>query len=194
MRTTPALRTLAAALCTGGVLTVVAAGTSAAAAPPTQTITGGGGHHGHHEPIWGTVVSRGELNLREQPTTNSAVVGSLPSGSQDRVRCAVLGQSVFGNPYWFWLVGAQAWASAAFVDTGDQGVPSCDPCPGWKDDSWKNNSWNDGNDGSHSDSWSSSSSGAWSFSASGTWSWSASGAWSAADASSNSWGQFPGGG
>ncbi|MGQ4384683.1 SH3 domain-containing protein [Streptomyces sp. SAS_270] len=182
MRTTPALRTLVAALFTGGVLTVVAAGTSAAAVPPTQTTTGG---HGHHDPIWGTVVSRGELNLREQPTTNSAVVGVLSPGSQDRVRCAVLGQSVFGNPYWYWLVGAQAWASAAFVDTGNQGVPSCDPCPGWKDDSWKNDSWHDG---SRNDSWSSSSSGAWSFSASGTWSWSAAGA------SSSSWGMVPGGG
>ncbi|MFF5306055.1 SH3 domain-containing protein [Streptomyces sp. NPDC013161] len=177
MRTTPALRTLAAALLTGGTLAVAAAGTTAAAAPTTYA-EGHGGGGGGGSPIWGTIVSRTELNVRESPTTHSPVVAALSPGSQDRVQCVVRGQSVNGNPDWYWLVGAQAWASAAFVDTGGQGVPSCsDPCPGWRDggngnsgdSNWNNDpNWNDDNS-----SWSTSASGSWS--ASGTWSWSSSG-------------------
>ncbi|MCX5559167.1 SH3 domain-containing protein [Streptomyces sp. NBC_00038] len=197
MRSTPAQRTFAAALLTGGFLTVAMAGTSAAAVPSAHTSGGGGSD----SPIWGTVVSRGDLNVRQQPTANSSLVDRLSPGSQDRVLCAVQGQSVFGNTDWFWLVGAQGWASAAFVDTGRQWVPSCqDPCPDWKDgawddDNWKNgdNSWNNSNRDSgwnNGDSdWSSSSagSGSWSFSVSGSWSFSASGS------TSSSWDWIPGG-
>ncbi|MFE9765371.1 SH3 domain-containing protein [Streptomyces sp. NPDC005808] len=192
MRTNPALRTLAVGLFTGGVLTVAVAGTSAAATP-AHTTSGGGGSD---SPIWGTVVSRGHMNVREDPTTYSSVVDRLSPGSQDRVLCAVQGQSVFGNTEWFWLVGAQGWASAEFVDIGRQWVPSCqDPCPGWKDgawddDNWKygDNSWNndhqDNNDRWNGGDSASSSSGSWSFSASGSWSWSISGS----SASSWDWG------
>ncbi|WP_405907572.1 SH3 domain-containing protein [Streptomyces sp. NBC_00828] len=199
MRTTPALRTLAVALFTGGVITVAVAGTSAAAVPSAHTSGGGGSD----SPIWGTVVSRGDLNVRQQPNANSSLVDRLSPGSQDRVLCAVQGQSIFGITDWYWLVGAQGWASAAFVDTGRQWVPSCqDPCPGWKDgawddDNWKNgdNSWNNGsnrnsgwnNGDSDWSSSSSSSSGSWSFSVSGSWSFSASGS------SSSSWDWIPGG-
>jgi hypothetical protein len=94
----------------------------------------------------------------------------------------VQGQSVNGNPYWYWLVGAQGWASAAFVDTDGQWVPTCaDPCPQWRDGNWSNANWNDPNwnDGS----WATSSSGSWS--ASGSWSFSASGS------SSSAWDWLP---
>jgi hypothetical protein len=197
MRTTPVLRTLAAALLTGGTLAVAAAGTTAAAAPPTYAEGHGGGGGG--SPIWGTIVSRTDLNLRQAPTTRSPVVGSLAPGSQDRVQCKVRGQSVNGNPNWYWLVGAQAWASAAFVDTGGQWVPSCsDPCPGWKDGNWNGNTsnWNNSNwnwnnsdpcGNSSSSSWSSSGSGSWSVS--GSWSWSVSGS-----SSGGVWSWVPGGG
>ncbi|MFE2262018.1 SH3 domain-containing protein [Streptomyces griseosporeus] len=144
MRTTPALRILAAALLTGGTLAVSAVGTTAAAAPPTfaEGHEGHGGGHGSG-PVWGTIVSRTDLNVRQQPTTHSPAVGSLAPGSQDRVECKVRGQSVNGNPYWYWLAGAQAWASAAFVDTGGARVPTCaDPCPQWKD-GWRNADWSD---------------------------------------------------
>ncbi|MEU1038138.1 SH3 domain-containing protein [Streptomyces sp. NPDC005551] len=169
MRTTPVLRTCAAALFTGGVLTVAVAGTSTAAAPSNHPASSGS-----DGPVWGTVVSSGDLNLRQLPTSSSALVGKLPPGSEDRVQCAVKGQSVSGNPYWFWLAGARAWASAAFVDIGDRGVPSCsDPCPGWKDrsgnPSWHCNPAYDPSDDDHA-----SGSGYWSFSASGSWSWSVS--------------------
>lgn len=179
MRTTPALRTLAAALLTGGTLVAAAAGTSAAAAtPPTYADGQGGGSGG---PIWGTIVSGTALNVRAAPTVHSPVVDQLSPWSQDRVECMVQGQSVNGNPYWYWLVGAQGWASAAFVDTGGRYVPSCsDPCPQWKDGSWTN--WEDPY---WNDSWSASGSGSWS--ASGSWSWSAAGS------SADVWGPYPGG-
>ncbi|WP_327696114.1 SH3 domain-containing protein [Streptomyces sp. NBC_00459] len=126
MRTTPALRTLTAALFTGGILAAVPVGTAMAAAPAGSDGSG----------VRGTVVSVGELNLRQQPTTDSPVVGRLAPGSHGRVECSVVGQTVRGNPHWYWLPGVDAWASAVFVDTGGRPVPRCaDPCPEWKDDS-----------------------------------------------------------
>ncbi|WP_369247889.1 hypothetical protein [Streptomyces sp. R41] len=62
MSTTPALRTLAAAqftCCAPTVPTVVAAASS-------THISGGAGSGG---PVWGTVVSRGGLRLRSEPTS-----------------------------------------------------------------------------------------------------------------------------
>ncbi|MGJ5897692.1 hypothetical protein DF268_16870 [Streptomyces sp. V2] len=185
MRSTPVLRTLAAALLTGGTLAVAAAGTHAAAAPSTTPATTspafaegrGGGHGGGGGPIWGTVVSGTELNVRSAPTTHAGVVTALSPGSQDRVQCMVQGQSVNGNPYWYWLVGAQGWASAAFVNTGGAWVPTCsDPCPQWKNGSWSN--WDNpyGRNNAYdpyNTSWSAAGSGSWS--ASGSWSWSSAG-------------------
>ncbi|MET9786625.1 SH3 domain-containing protein [Streptomyces canus] len=128
MRTTTGLRTLAVALLTGTTLAATAAGTFAAAAPPTYAEGHGGGG-----PIRGTVVSRTPIDVRAAPTTHSAVVARLSPGSQDRVKCMVRGQSVNGNPYWYWFTGARGWVSAAFVDTGRHSVPACaDPCPQWK--------------------------------------------------------------
>ncbi|MFI9150958.1 SH3 domain-containing protein [Streptomyces sp. NPDC053367] len=169
MRTTLALRTLTAALLAGAALAATAAGTTAAAAaPPTSAaeLRGDHGGDGSHGPIWGTVVSRTALNVRMAPTTHAPAVDRLAPGSQDRIKCKVIGQSVNGNPYWYWLVGAQGWASAAFVDTDRHHVPACaDPCPAWRDGHWTN--WNDPLVG---DSWSAS--GSWSVS--GSWSWSVS--------------------
>ncbi|MFE1443026.1 SH3 domain-containing protein [Streptomyces sp. NPDC058739] len=191
MRTTPALRTLTAALLAGGTLAVAAAGTLAAAATPPAYADGqpGAPGDGSHDPIWGTVVSRTDLNLRQEPTTHAPVVGSLSPGSQDRVQCKVIGQSVNGNPYWYWLVGAQAWASAAFVETDRHHVPTCaDPCPRWKDGEWTN--WDDP---FWNDSWSASGSSSWSVSGTGTgtgsgsWSVSGSWSWSVSGASSGGW-------
>ncbi|WP_406007835.1 SH3 domain-containing protein [Streptomyces sp. NBC_00637] len=163
MRTTLALRTLAAALLTGGTLAGTALGTTAAAAPPTSGGDGNGS-------IRGTVVSRSELSVRQEPTTRSSVVATLAPGSHDRVQCVVKGQSVDGNPDWYWLFGAQGWASAAFVDTGGVRVPDCaDPCPRWKNGDWTN--WDDPFTNSAfgvSASGTFSFSGSWSFSATGT--------------------------
>ncbi|MDG9718489.1 SH3 domain-containing protein [Streptomyces sp. DH24] len=139
MRTLAALRTLAVALLAGGTFAATAAGTSAAA---TASPSYAGGHGRGDGPVWGTVVSRTALNVRTAPTTHAPVVDRLPPGSQDRVECTVRGQRVNGNPYWYWLVGARAWASAEFVDSHGRWVPACaDPCPEWKDGSWLN--WDD---------------------------------------------------
>ncbi|MHA5049654.1 SH3 domain-containing protein [Streptomyces sp. SD15] len=121
MRTNPTLRTLAAALLTGAVVTAVTAGTSVAAAPPAHF----SGNGGSNSPVWGIIRSGGYLNVRLLPTANSAVVYRLSPGSLDRVECAVRGDSFFGISTWYWLVGARGWVSAAFVDTYGRGVPSC---------------------------------------------------------------------
>ena len=142
MRTTPALRTLAVALLTGGSLVAATAGATAAAPATPPTYADGSGSDsggGRHGPIWGTVISHTKLNVRLAPTTHSPAVTWLSPGSQDRVECKVRGQSVNGNPYWYWLKGAQGWAAAAFVDVGRAHVPTCsDPCPEWKDGRWTN--------------------------------------------------------
>ncbi|MFI9170717.1 SH3 domain-containing protein [Streptomyces lincolnensis] len=184
MRSTPALRILAAALLTGTTLAVSALGGTAAAAPPTYAEGRGGGH-----PIWGTIVSGTALNVRAAPTTHSAVVDRLSPGSQDRVECMVRGQSVNGNPHWYWFVGARGWVSAAFVDTGGRWVPTCaDPCPQWKNGDWHNA---DRSDPSWNESWAVAAAGSWS--ASGSASWSASGSWSfsASGSSSGGWDWVP---
>ncbi|MFH9550826.1 SH3 domain-containing protein [Streptomyces sp. NPDC017435] len=163
MRTTLALRTLSAALLAGGTLAGATLGTTASAAPQT------GGGDGN-SPIRGTVVSRTELNVRQEPTTHAPVVAALAPGSHDRVQCRVKGQSVNGNPDWYWLYDAQGWAGAALIDTGGVRVPDCaDPCPRWKNGDWTN--WDDPfTDSSFrvSASGSFSFSGSWSFSVGGT--------------------------
>ncbi|MFE7035475.1 SH3 domain-containing protein [Streptomyces sp. NPDC057621] len=135
MRVTLALRTLGTALVSGGVLAVAAAGTATAGDLGDQRGDRRGG-----DPVWGTVVSHGDLKVRARPDLGSTIVDRLSPGSQDRVACVTRGSHVFGNPHWYWLVGARAWASAAFVDLGGEGVPKCsDPCEGaWKDrwDQW----------------------------------------------------------
>ncbi|MEV1019951.1 SH3 domain-containing protein [Streptomyces sp. NPDC050264] len=108
-RTTPALT--AAALLTGGILAV------SAAAPASAD-------HGK-DVVWGTVVSRSDLNLRASPSMSSAVVDRLAPGSQDRLQCAAHGSSVNGTSTWFWFTGAHGWASASYVDTNGRGVPDC---------------------------------------------------------------------
>jgi hypothetical protein len=169
MRITPALRPLAALLLTGGTLVTATAGaTAVAATPPTYADGHGSGSGG---PIWGTVVSGTPLKVRSAPTTHSAVVDRLAPGSRDRVECVVRGQSVNGNPYWYWFVGTRAWASAAFVDTGGRPVPTCaDPCPRWKDGHWRNA---DRGDPSGNEARAVSGSVSWtvSGSASGAWEW-----------------------
>ncbi|MEE1837239.1 SH3 domain-containing protein [Streptomyces sp. SP17KL33] len=147
-----ALRNLVAVGITGGVLTVSALGTTAAA----QSGQSDGS-------VRGTIVAGGDVNLREQPTTHSRVVGSLAPGSRAGVDCEVRGQEVSGDPHWYWLGDARGWVSAVYVDTDGRSVPNCtDPCPSWKDcDPCQDGHGN----GSGSFSFT------WTFTASGTWEW-----------------------
>lgn len=177
---TPALRTLAAALLTGGTFAVAALGTTASAAPSaappasTEASAAQAAQGSGDGAARGVATSRTDLTLRQAPTTHAPSAGTLAPGSRDLVECRVLGQSVNGDAHWYWLAGARAWASAAFVSTGGERVPDCaDPCPRWKDDDWAN--WNDAWDdepwsvtGSGSVSFSFSFSGSWSFSATGS--------------------------
>ena len=154
---TSVLRALVAAGITGGVLTVSALGTASAAVDRS---------HGDQEgSVRGTIVARGDLNLREQPTTHSRVVGFLAPGSQARVDCVVRGQKVFGDRHWYWLADARGWASAVYVDTHGRSVPVCtDPCPRWKDcDPCRDGHGHEDRNGSISFTWT--------FTASGTWEW-----------------------
>ncbi|MEV6105895.1 hypothetical protein AB0M28_14440 [Streptomyces sp. NPDC051940] len=62
---------------------------------------------------WGRVISHTTLNIRQQPTTDSGVVGSLEPGDEGPVYCMTEGQSVNGNQWWYW-VGA-GWSSATYI-------------------------------------------------------------------------------
>ncbi|MWA12428.1 SH3 domain-containing protein [Streptomyces sp. BA2] len=132
MRTTPALRTtpaalgaLVTALLTAGALSLGGASPASATASPTH----------NHDVVWGTIVAPVDLKIRDAPSTSASIVAKLPADSQDRVECQTRGTNVWGNAYWYWLGGVQGWASAAYVDTGGQHVPSCatsDPCKEYK--------------------------------------------------------------
>jgi hypothetical protein len=164
MRIPLAPRTLAATALAGGVVTVAVLGTTAQAAVPTHD-----DHSGRL--VRGTVVARGDLNLREQPTTRSQVVGYAAPGAHVRVECAVRGQSVFGERHWYWLPEERGWANAVFVDTGHRSVPNCtDPCPRWKDCDPCRSGHGHGHDNG-SGSGSGTVTFTWTFTASGTWEW-----------------------
>lgn len=53
----------------------------------------------------GRVVSRLPLSIREQPTAQSAYLGSIPAGSVISLHCKAVGQNVDGNTIWY-LLGA----------------------------------------------------------------------------------------
>lgn len=110
MRTTTALRAFAAAVLAGGALAVATAGPASA----------------NDGAVWGTVVSRTDLNLRDAPDIWASVVNTLPPGSEDRIDCATTGSTVNGNAWWYWFTDARGWGSAAYVDTGGRHVPNCD--------------------------------------------------------------------
>ncbi|MEU1071353.1 MULTISPECIES: hypothetical protein [unclassified Streptomyces] len=86
-----------------------------------------GDHHGDHHDggrVWGTVTSRIELNVRDNPSLKAGVVVALSPGSKDRIECRTHGSTVEGTSTWYWLSHAHGWASAAYVRAGGD-VPSC---------------------------------------------------------------------
>ncbi|MEU5434309.1 hypothetical protein AB0G73_13140 [Streptomyces sp. NPDC020719] len=74
--------------------------------------------------VFGTVTSRIELNIRENPNLNSDVVVALSPGSTDKIVCKTHGSNVNGTSTWYWLSGAQGWATAAFFQANGD-VPDC---------------------------------------------------------------------
>ncbi|MFH8608687.1 SH3 domain-containing protein [Streptomyces sp. NPDC018029] len=122
------------AACAAAVLT---AGTAATATATTSVSPASVSPAHNDDVIWGTVVSGPDLKVRDEPSTRGTVLAKLPYGSEDRVKCAVKGTTVHGDPHWYWLEGVRGWVSAAYIDTGGRHVPSCpssqDPCPQWRD-------------------------------------------------------------
>ncbi len=139
MRTSLALRTLAATFIAAAALTVPAAVPAAAA----TTAAPAAAPQWENGPVWGTVVSGGSLNLRAEPGTWSSVVGRMSHGASDRIQCGVYGQNINGNSSWFWMSGERGWASGAYISTS-QGVPDCG---NWRPSS--NSSWNQHRDDHH---------------------------------------------
>lgn len=86
----------------------------------------GGGRWDHHDGgrVWGTVTSRIELNVRDDPSLNAGVVVALSPGSHHRIDCRTHGADVNGDSTWYWLGGANGWASAAYL-RADGDVPNC---------------------------------------------------------------------
>ncbi|MFI9328866.1 SH3 domain-containing protein [Kitasatospora sp. NPDC052868] len=80
---------------------------------------------------YGTVVSNDGSNVRQFPSTDSSVIGTLPSGAQVGLRCKVRAQDVLGNDIWYLLRDREGWVAARYVDnTGtvrfckDTGTPN----------------------------------------------------------------------
>ncbi|MBD0745077.1 hypothetical protein [Streptomyces sp. CBMA152] len=74
--------------------------------------------------VFGTVTSRIELNVRDNPSLNADVGVALSPGSTDRIACKTHGSNVNGTSTWYWLTGAQGWATAAFFQANGD-VPNC---------------------------------------------------------------------
>ena len=73
---------------------------------------------------FGTVVSPSGVNLRQYPSTDSSVRGTLPFRAQVGLKCKVRAQNIEGNTIWYLLRDRPVWVTARFVDnTGF--VPFC---------------------------------------------------------------------
>src|SRR5262245_5334920 len=79
----------------------------------------------------GTVfnTSGQKLNVRAEPTTQSAVVATLSSGTKVKISCQVTGQTVSGNSIWDYLPAYGGYVADAFLYTGHAGViPGVETC------------------------------------------------------------------
>ncbi|MFF4183310.1 SH3 domain-containing protein [Streptomyces sp. NPDC001691] len=102
---------------------LLACGLSAGSVAMAVTAAAAPAHHDDGT-VWGTVTSRIELNIRDEPKLRADVVTSLAPGAQDRLECKTHGSSVDGTSWWYWLDRAGGWASAAYVDAQGR-VPDC---------------------------------------------------------------------
>jgi hypothetical protein len=120
-----------------GVLATITAISPAVAAPSDGYGKGKGkGHHasshgygkgkGHwRAPYKGRVIARTGLLLRDGPSRNAKVVGSVRYGTVVGIKCKVRSQVVNGNPRWYLLAdGRWAWASARYIR-------NIGPAPAW---------------------------------------------------------------
>ncbi|MFG3052411.1 SH3 domain-containing protein [Kitasatospora sp. NPDC048239] len=65
---------------------------------------------------YGTVVSSSGANVRQFPSTDSSIIGTLPSGTKVGLRCKVHAQDVLGNDIWYLLRDREGWVAARYVD------------------------------------------------------------------------------
>ncbi|MFI5758489.1 SH3 domain-containing protein [Streptomyces sp. NPDC051569] len=74
----------------------------------------------------GRVVSRLTLNIREEPTSNSRLLGGFRPGEIISLFCKVRGQDVDGNDLWYLLAGPRpGYVAARYVENLSY-VPYCD--------------------------------------------------------------------
>ncbi|MFG2395409.1 SH3 domain-containing protein [Streptomyces lavendulae] len=64
---------------------------------------------------FGTVEPGSGVNIRQFPSTDSTVIGSLGSGSKVGLRCKVRSQNINGNDIWYMLRGQEGWVAARYV-------------------------------------------------------------------------------
>ncbi|MCQ4040781.1 SH3 domain-containing protein [Streptantibioticus rubrisoli] len=99
---------LAGAMALSGASLAVAAAPTAVAHPAPVAVRAA-------EPT-GKVVSRVNLSIREQPTTNSKFLGSLRPATVIALHCKKVGQNVDGNNLWYLLGGGKpGYVSARYV-------------------------------------------------------------------------------
>lgn len=73
---------------------------------------------------YGTVIAHTGVNTHTQPTSNSAITGTLRDEERVALDCKVRGQNVDGNDIWYRLRFRTGWVTARYVvNTGT--VPFC---------------------------------------------------------------------
>lgn len=71
--------------------------------------------NGASNPVCIGTVTADSLNIRSQPNSQSAVVGTLPNARVINIRSRVTGESVGGNTGWFLLGDASGYVSAYYI-------------------------------------------------------------------------------
>ncbi|MGW6918763.1 SH3 domain-containing protein [Kitasatospora sp. NPDC054939] len=64
---------------------------------------------------FGTVVSNLGVNIRQFPTADSSVIGTLPEGARVGLRAKARAQNIDGNEIWYLLRDRKGWVAARFV-------------------------------------------------------------------------------
>jgi len=71
--------------------------------------------NGSGQPQCMGTVTADSLNIRTQPNSNSAIVGSVPQNRVINIRAKVAGESVGGNTNWFQLHDASGYVSGYYI-------------------------------------------------------------------------------
>ncbi|WP_167161163.1 SH3 domain-containing protein [Streptomyces sp. MBT27] len=79
---------------------------------------------------YGTVVSEVGAHVREFPSTDSSIVGSLTNGAKVGLRSKVRAQDIDGNNIWYLLRDRNAWIAARYVSNSGSVKWAKDAAPG----------------------------------------------------------------